>query len=224
MKKKVEKEEVGTIFKYFEFLGYKTDLEWLSLNFRKVRASNMSTSNRRVLLIMFDQNTQYFPSIREIRDGIIKAQLKGLEEDGLENLKESYAKNWLMLFEIAGLGKNLDAPLTTSILADPNHPVVKHILYLYSIIYLINTKLYSKYSLLNDSIITQTGCFLFTLRKLFLICRKSFSSCTSSIKKIANQIKIKNEYLTLGKDNSNEQKLDSNLPSKLCSGVSDKSN
>ena len=37
-----------------------------------------------------------------------------------------------MLFEIAGLGKNLDAPLTTQILADPSHQVVKHILYLYS--------------------------------------------------------------------------------------------
>ena len=68
----------------------------------------------------------------EIRDGIIKAQLKRLEEDGLENLKEAYAKNWLILFEIADLGKDLDTPLTTNILSDPNHPVVKCIMYLYS--------------------------------------------------------------------------------------------
>ena len=36
-----------------------------------------------------------------------------------------------MLFELANLGK-LDKPLTPKILSNPNHPITKHILYLYS--------------------------------------------------------------------------------------------
>ena len=36
-----------------------------------------------------------------------------------------------MLFELAHLG-DLDEPLTTKILSDPEHRITKHILYLYS--------------------------------------------------------------------------------------------
>ena len=50
-----------------------TDLEWLSLNYRKERAAKMSSSKRRMILIMFQNDTSYFPSIREIRDELIQA-------------------------------------------------------------------------------------------------------------------------------------------------------
>lgn len=50
-----------------------THLEWLSLNFRKYRATQTSSSIRRMILIMFEEDYQYFPSLREIRDGLIKA-------------------------------------------------------------------------------------------------------------------------------------------------------
>lgn len=47
---------------------YETDLEWLSLNWRKYRASRMSKSIRRMFLAMFEHDYQYFPTLREIRD------------------------------------------------------------------------------------------------------------------------------------------------------------
>ena len=37
-----------------------------------------------------------------------------------------------MLFELADLDYNFDKPLTPKILSDPNHRIVKHIMYLYS--------------------------------------------------------------------------------------------
>ena len=46
-------------------------------------------------------------------------------------LKEVYADNWKMLFEISDLG-DLDRPLTEKILSDPENKITKHILYLYS--------------------------------------------------------------------------------------------
>ena len=41
----------------------------------------MSRSPRRLILEMFEQDYQYFPTLREIRDGLIKAQMKVLEEE-----------------------------------------------------------------------------------------------------------------------------------------------
>ena len=45
-----------------------TDLEWMSLNYRKERAAGMSKSKRRMILVMFQEDYQYFPTRREIRD------------------------------------------------------------------------------------------------------------------------------------------------------------
>ena len=50
-----------------------TDLEWLSLNYRKERAAKMSPSIRRMILVMFQNDYQYFPTLREIRDELIYA-------------------------------------------------------------------------------------------------------------------------------------------------------
>ena len=37
-----------------------------------------------------------------------------------------------MLFELASLNYDFDKPLTPNILSDPNHRVVKHLVYIYS--------------------------------------------------------------------------------------------
>ena len=55
------------------------DLEWLSLNYRKVRAAKLSPSKRRMILVMFESDFQYLPTIREIRDGLIEAQMEQLQ-------------------------------------------------------------------------------------------------------------------------------------------------
>ena len=52
------------------------DLEWLSLNYRKERAARLSKSRRRMILIMFQKDISYFPSLKEIRDEIIMAQME----------------------------------------------------------------------------------------------------------------------------------------------------
>ena len=90
-------------------LIHKTDLEWLSLNYRKFRAGCMSQSKRRMILVMFEEDYQYFPTRREIRDGIIRAQIEQVEtqykhkgnEKILHILKWNYANTWQTLFDIA---------------------------------------------------------------------------------------------------------------------------
>ena len=52
---------------------YETDLEWMSLNYRKERAARMSKSIRRMILIMFQDDYQYFPTLKEIRNELIMA-------------------------------------------------------------------------------------------------------------------------------------------------------
>ena len=61
-----------------------TDLEWMSFNYRKQRAAKMSPSERRTILIMFEEDYQYFPTLREIRDELIDAQMVELREASKE--------------------------------------------------------------------------------------------------------------------------------------------
>ena len=53
-------------------------------------------------------------------------------ETYFEQLKSNYVFGWNLLFDLANL-RELDKPLTTSILSNPYHKVTKHILYLYSL-------------------------------------------------------------------------------------------
>ena len=50
-----------------------TDLEWMSLNYRKYRAAKMSASYKRMILVMFEKDISYFPTLKEIRDELIMA-------------------------------------------------------------------------------------------------------------------------------------------------------
>lgn len=66
--------------------------------------------------------------MREIRDEIISAQIKMINEQSKEwcddtkfqFLETFYAERWKMLFDLAKLG-NLDEPLKPDILCDPEH-------------------------------------------------------------------------------------------------------
>ena len=88
---------------------------------------------------MFEEDYQYFPSLREIRDGLIRAQQQILEKEKLnwsdktkfDLLILGYEEQWKFLFDIPKLG-NLDKPLKPEILSNPNHKVTKHLLYIYS--------------------------------------------------------------------------------------------
>lgn len=116
-----------------------TDLEWMSLNYRKHRAAKMSPSKRRIILVMFQDDYQYFPTLREIKNELIAAQIKQIETDAkrwtnrskLELMKWSYRDRWQLLFQLPELG-DLDKPLTPKILSNPTHKITKHILYIYS--------------------------------------------------------------------------------------------
>ena len=56
-------------------------LEWLSLNWRKYRASQLGQKLKTVILRMWEENYEYFPTLREIKDGLAEGQLKILQED-----------------------------------------------------------------------------------------------------------------------------------------------
>ena len=99
----------------------------------------MSESVRRIILIMFEEDYQYLPSLREIKDSLVRAQKRFLEKDvdkwsnktKFALLLDIYKTNWDKLFQIDKLG-NIDKPLTQSILSNPYHPITRHIIYLYS--------------------------------------------------------------------------------------------
>lgn len=89
-----------------------TNLEWLSLNWRKNRARKISGSFRRLILFMHENELNYFPTLREIRDGLIRGQMKILEAESriwndqtkFEAVKIGYITQWNMLFEMDDLG------------------------------------------------------------------------------------------------------------------------
>ena len=79
---------------------------------------------------MFDNDFDYFPTLREIRDGLIGSQLNFLNQaEWLWNdrtifnaLKAGYLWQWNYIFKLKNLG-SLDKPLTRKILRNPNHPI-----------------------------------------------------------------------------------------------------
>ena len=88
---------------------------------------------------MFQSDSHFFPSLKDIRDGLIKGQIKHLEQMSqiwshktkFQLLQSSYIEKWQLLFELESLGP-LDQPLSPKILADPYHKITKRILYIYS--------------------------------------------------------------------------------------------
>ena len=89
---------------------------------------------------MFQKEIPYFPTLKEIRDELIQAQLNELQQVSHHwnsstkfiHLKSAYKSNWELLFEMDKLGQHLDQPLTVKILSDPAHKITRHILYIYS--------------------------------------------------------------------------------------------
>ena len=72
--------DLGEAFRSSQHFISENDLEFLSLNYRKERAAKISTSKRRMILIMFQKDIAYFPTLREIRDELILAQMKELSD------------------------------------------------------------------------------------------------------------------------------------------------
>ena len=76
-----------------------------------------------MILLLFEEDYQYFPSLREIRDGLMRAQMKIIDslsdewrdKSKVEQLKELYVYEWSFLFDYAELG-DVDKPLTPKIL------------------------------------------------------------------------------------------------------------
>lgn len=101
-----------------------------------------------MILIMFEDDYQYLPSLREIKESLIKAQNRNLDLEKNEwsdktrfhLLKDIYRENWEKLFDINELG-DLEKSLTPDILSNPNHAITQHILYLYSMESFIYTDL-----------------------------------------------------------------------------------
>lgn len=88
---------------------------------------------------LYEEDYQYFPSLQEIRDGLMKGQMKVIQNEAscwqdpskLDQLLDVYMFEWNFLFESARLG-DLNKPLTPKILANPKHHITKHLLYIYS--------------------------------------------------------------------------------------------
>ena len=101
----------------------------------------MSKSNRRMTLLLFEEDYQYFPSLKEIRDGLISALMRYIDHKANECgnkrksmliwVKKSYKEKWKFFFSLANLG-DLNKPLTPKILSNPYHKITKHLLYIYS--------------------------------------------------------------------------------------------
>ena len=116
------------------------DLEYMSLNYRKERAAKLCHSRRRMVLIMYQQDISYFPTLAEIRDEIVQAQIFELQAQSstwnndtkFERLKNQYQLNWELLFKLGTYGHSMYKPLTAKILSNPEHPITRHILYIYS--------------------------------------------------------------------------------------------
>ena len=47
-------------------------------------------------------------------------------------MKIQYARRWKLLFKLADVDDEMDKPLTPKVLSDPNHKVVRHLMYIYS--------------------------------------------------------------------------------------------
>ena len=75
---------------------------------------------------MFQRDLQYFPTMREIRDELIEAQINQISIKAqdweninrIDKLVEIYTDKWEWLFKIGNLG-TITKPLTSSILSNP---------------------------------------------------------------------------------------------------------
>ena len=54
------------------------------------------------------------------------------KKETIEYMQSQYTLTWKKVFQICNLGYDPKRPLSVSVLSDPGHPVVKHILYIYS--------------------------------------------------------------------------------------------
>ena len=117
-----------------------THLEWTSLNYRKEKTASLSPSRKRMVLMMFQKQYAYFPTLKEIKDELSLGQIHNIHSErkywklnsDFNYLKAEYTNNWTLLFQLADLDLDMEKPLTPSVLSNPNHRAVKLIMYIYS--------------------------------------------------------------------------------------------
>ena len=83
---------------------------------------------------MYNQTFSFLPTGEEILIGIIKAQEDQIKEDERENFNsyiDDSVKIWTAIVQMESK-IDMQKPLTTKILSDPEHPFVQTILYIYS--------------------------------------------------------------------------------------------
>ena len=69
-----------------------------------------------MILMMFQRQYPYFPTLREIRDELIEGQIDHIRSESyswnsdfkFKLLKSEYTNNWKMLFKLADLDEDLD--------------------------------------------------------------------------------------------------------------------
>ena len=111
--------------------GNAMDIEWLAMKWREYRAVKAQRSYRRKILVLLEEDYQYFPSLNQIMNGIIYSQKQQLPDDCTKECTTAHTKMWKNLFKIGNLG-NFDQPLTAKILSNPNHKIVMHLMYIFS--------------------------------------------------------------------------------------------
>ena len=47
----------------------------MSFNYRKARAARISKSRRRIIFLLFEEDFQFFPTLKEIMNELIAAQM-----------------------------------------------------------------------------------------------------------------------------------------------------
>ena len=98
---------------------------------------------------MFQRDISYFPSLKEIRDELVLAQIDHIKQESRNwndttmfmHLRSQYAYNWDLLFQLGTQRYSLAKPLTQKILSDSTNPTTNLILYLYTMESFIYTDL-----------------------------------------------------------------------------------
>ena len=160
-----------------------TNVEWMSINYRMDKIANLSLSSKRVILILFQNNFQFFPTLREIRDQLIMSQEKILEskltdKTQLQSKKAVYKEQWQFLFKLADLG-DIDQPLSKKILSDPTHNITKLLLYIYSMESFIYTDLNLACRQKNTNKIQYYGAFAAALSYILYFANEKQKKATS---------------------------------------------
>ena len=112
------------------------DLEWLAWNWRLLNNQSKFKSRKRMVFENFNRTIPMLPSLEQIMRGIILAQIDQFSQLGnnakFVGIVLAKTSMWKSIFSMVEQVKNFKKPLTPKILSDPNHKLVKTLVYVYS--------------------------------------------------------------------------------------------